>query len=77
MYFYFGTLATVNDYQMVDITITNEAECLTQALSKYALGAIMHLLILLSKDKSHTLTVAVEGITDEEKLKPTYFMCLL
>ena len=65
-----------DDYQTVDITITNEAERLTQALSKHALGAATQPLILLSFDESHTLTVAVENTTDEEKSKPTYFTCL-
>lgn len=58
MSFSFGTLATADHYQTVDITITNEAERLIQALSKYALGAATHPLILLS--------------FDEEKPKPTY-----
>ena len=58
------------------VTITIEAECPTQALLKYALGAVEHPLFLLSFDESHTLTVAVEDITDEDKPKPTYFMCL-
>ncbi|KIM81083.1 hypothetical protein PILCRDRAFT_9111 [Piloderma croceum F 1598] len=53
-----------------------QAERLTQALLKYALGATMQPLILLSFEESHTLTVAVENTTDEEKPKPTYFMCL-
>ena len=48
MSFSFGTLATADHYQTVDITITNEAERLIQALSKYALGAATHSSILLS-----------------------------
>jgi hypothetical protein len=48
MSFSFGTLATADHYQTVDITITNKAERLIQALSKYALGATTHPSILLS-----------------------------
>ena len=62
-------------FQM-EVTITIEAERLTQALSKYALGVAEHPLFLLSFDESNTLTVAVEDIADEDKPKPTYFTCL-
>ena len=74
--FFFWHIGHSNDYQTVDITITNEAERLTQALSEYPLGPETQPLILLSFDESHTLTVAVENTTDEEKPKPTYFTCL-